>query len=87
MLNLSVTCDGSGPWEYFWFLQPNSTFSSNTTCDKKTVTPKEISREKCSFSVSHWIRNNCAYSLVIVVDDGLTSIIKKVGINVYTGPR
>ena len=42
---------------------------------------------KCIFNVRHWFRDNGAYSVIIVVTDGLSRIAKQIGINVYTGPR
>ena len=87
MLDISVTCDGSGPWAHCWFVRQNYNASINTSCDEIENNHKAISKNKCSFKITKWIRGNGAYSLVIIVDDGLNHIVKQVGINVYTGPR
>ena len=85
ILNLSVSCDGSGPWEHCWFIKQNYTPFNNETCDGRDN--KVISRGKCSFIVTRYIAKNGAYSLVIIVDDGLEHRVKQIGINVYKGPR
>ena len=85
MLNLVVTCDGSGPWRYCNYFPKNASATSQTqSCDG--IATHEISG-KCLFNVQHWFRNNGIHSVIIIVTDGLTKIQKKVGITVFTGPR
>ena len=92
ILDLSVTCDGSGPWKYCHYITTqNSSAShniSNISCESSEMWLSEDTISgKCIFNVRHWFRDNGAYSVIIVVTDGLTRIAKQVGINVYTGPR
>ena len=87
MLDLSITCDGSGPWEYCWVVKPNYTVPNNVTCDEVPGAYKTILNGICSFNVSRYLSRNGEYSLILIVDDGLKHIVKQVGINVFNGPR
>lgn len=87
MLDLSITCDGSGPWEYCWVVKPNYTVPNNVTCDEVPGAYKTILSGICSFNVSRYLSRNGEYSLILIVDDGLKHIVKQVGINVFNGPR
>ena len=87
MLDLSITCDGSGPWEYCWVVKPNYTVPNNVTCDEVPGAYKTTLSGICSFNVSRYLSKNGEYSLILIVDDGLKHIVKQVGINVFNGPR
>ena len=86
ILNLSITCDGSGPWDHCWFLEQNYTVFGNETCDGRRT--RIISKGKCSFNVTqYYFAKNGEYSIVVIVDDGLVHKVKQIGVNVYKGPR
>ena len=86
MLELGVTCDGSGPWEHCYFFKPeNYTMSGNETCEQ--ADNKATSKGKCNFTVVQYLRNNGEYRLILIVDDGLSHSVKQIGINVYKEPR
>ena len=83
IMNLAVTCDGSGPWKYCYYFQNNVTESNNMSCDPWIHIPPG----KCDFYIQHWFPKNGIHGVIIVVDDGLTKIKKEVAITVITGPR
>ena len=86
MLDLEVTCDGSGPWEHCYFFKPeNYTMSGNETCEQ--ADNKAVSKGVCDFPVIQYLRQKGEYRLILIVDDGLTHIVKQIGINVYKDPR
>ena len=72
ILDLSVTCDGSGPWKYCHYITTqNSSAShniSNISCESSEMWLSEDTISgKCIFNVRHWFRDNGAYS---VINDG-----------------
>ena len=83
MLNLRITCDGSGPWKYCYYFQDNVLAPNDRSC----AIWNHIPPGECVFYVQHWFRKNGIHGVIIVVDDGLTRIEKEVAITVITGPR
>ena len=83
IMNLAVTCDGSGPWKYCYYFQNNVSAPNDRSCDSWNHIPAG----KCVFYIQHWFPKNGIHGVVIVVDDGLTKIKRQVAITVITGPR
>ena len=83
IMNLTVTCDGSGPWKYCYYFQNNATKPNNMSCKNW----HHIPRGKCDFYIQHWFPKNGIHSVIIVVDDGLSKIQQEVAITVITEPR
>ena len=83
MLDLSVVCDGTGPWTYCWYFQDvNYNKTGKENCDLVSTVSS-----KCEFPILWYFRNAGSTALIIVIDDGLTHIVKQVAVVVYDVPR
>lgn len=82
MLDLSVVCDGTGPWTYCWYFQDvNYNKTGRENCESVSTVSS-----KCEFPVLWYFRNAGSTALIIVIDDGLTHIVKQVAVVVYDVP-
>jgi len=82
MLDLTVTCDGSGPWNTCWYFRD---VSYNKTGSEICQTVSVVAG-KCEFPILWYFRNSGSTALIIVVDDGLNHIVKQVAVVVYDVP-
>ena len=83
MLDLSVKCDGTGPWTYCWYFRD---VSYNKTGIERCESVSTLSG-KCEFPILWYFRNAGSSALIIVVDGGLKHIVKQVAVVVYDVPR
>lgn len=82
LLNLTVSCDGTGPWTYCWSIKgPSYNSTGNETCDDGYETTST-----CNFPIVWYLRNPGQSAVLIVIDNVLNHIVKQVGINVYDVP-
>ena len=83
MLDLTVTCDGSGPWNYCWhFRDVTYNKTGNEQCDSYSTVSN-----KCEFPILWYFRNSGSEALIIIVDDGLSHLVHQVAVIVYDTPR
>ena len=83
MLDLTVTCDGTGPWNYCWYFRD---VTYNKTGDEQCDSISLVSG-KCEFPILWYFRNSGSEALIIIVDDGLSHLVHQVAVIVYDTPR
>jgi len=82
LLNLTVNCDGTGPFETCWTIKgPNYNSTGNETCTQGTET-----WNVCQFPIQWYFRRPGQSAIIIIVDNVLNHEVKQVGINVYDVP-
>ena len=83
MLDLTVTCDGSGPWKTCWYFRDvNYNKTGSEVCETVSLV-----QGKCEFPILWYFRNPGSTALIIIVDDGLKHIVKQVAVVTYDVPR
>lgn len=79
LLDLEVTCDGSGPWRYCWSIKQNGyNVSGQETC----LDPQAMVTD-CSFPVVWYFRDAGIYDVLLVLSNGVSIQRELVHINVY----
>ena len=85
MLDLTMTCDGTGPWNYCWYFKDvDYNKTGKETCKDTGVSTVS---KTCEFPVLWYFRNAGKTALIVVVDDGLEHQVKQVGVIIYDVPR
>ena len=79
LLDLSLHCDGSGPWEYCWSIKDSSyNITGNETCND----PSRL-EDACVFPIIWYFRNFGAYTVFLQISNGVATTRKLVHINIY----
>ncbi|KAF8766579.1 Transmembrane protein 130 like protein [Argiope bruennichi] len=77
LLDLDITCNGSGPVEYCWkVLPPNENYTNLTCSDLDTATD-------CAFPILYYFRDSGDYLLAIHVNNLVTSLQRDVEVHIY----
>ncbi|GFR18569.1 uncharacterized protein TNCT_473971 [Trichonephila clavata] len=79
LLDLDISCNGSGPVDYCWKILPPSKNSSNFSCTD-VVTSTE-----CSFPILYYFRDSGDYQLAIHVNNLITSLEREIEVHIYDG--
>ncbi|XP_015588603.1 uncharacterized protein LOC107264636 isoform X2 [Cephus cinctus] len=78
MLNLNVTCEGSGPFiRCLQFHRGNYNVTGNETCGDGERKPN------CNFSIIHYFLEPSDYTIVIILTNDISTNIHPVTINIY----
>lgn len=77
LLDLDVSCTGSGPFEYCWRIFQPFEDVTNLTCPSPVVTTK------CSFPIIYYFHDSGNYRVAILVDNYVASIQRNVEVHVY----
>ncbi len=79
MLDITLFCDGSGPWDMCWSIKPNPyNATGNETCEH----PEQVTTN-CSFPVIWYFREAGMSDILAIVDNGISKEIKVIHVNVY----
>ncbi|CAL1271274.1 unnamed protein product [Larinioides sclopetarius] len=77
LLDLDITCNGSGPVEYCWKVLPPKGNYTNLTCsDLDTAT-------NCAFPILYYFRDSGDYLLAIHVNNLVTSLQRDIEVHIY----
>jgi len=79
LLDLEVTCDGSGPWRYCWSIKQNG---YNVSGQELCLDPQSMVTD-CSFPVVWYFREAGTYDVLLVLSNGVSIQRELVNINVY----
>jgi len=79
LLDLEVTCDGSGPWRYCWSIKQNG---YNVSGQEACLDP-QVMMTDCSFPVVWYFREAGTYDVLLVLSNGVSIQRELVNINVY----
>ena len=79
LLDLEVTCDGSGPWRYCWSIKQNG---YNVSGEEICLDPQAMVTD-CSFPVVWYFREAGTYDVLLVLSNGVSIQRELVNINVY----
>ncbi|XP_075231572.1 uncharacterized protein LOC142330268 [Lycorma delicatula] len=78
MLNLGVSCNGSGPFSKCVQMYPGEYHViGNETCDNERFL------SECKFSIVHYFKKAETYTLVIIVSNEVSKTITPVAVNIY----
>ncbi|GFS29012.1 transmembrane protein 130 [Nephila pilipes] len=77
LLDLDISCNGSGPVEYCWKILPPKKNTSNFSCSD-VVTSTE-----CSFPILYYFRDSGDYLLAIHINNLITSLQRDVEVHIY----
>jgi len=82
MLELNLTCDGSGPWEICWSITAEVPYNStgNETCgdyDAITLT------DSCSYPVTWFFRESGNHDILAIVDNGVSHAVQVIYADMY----
>lgn len=79
LLDLSLTCDGTGPWTYCWSVRDKDyNITGNETCSSP-----EILLDECSFPIMWYFRTDGIFNVLLVVSNGLTVHRQIIHVNIY----
>ena len=79
LLDLGVSCDGSGPWNFCWSVKKAGyNLTGNETCFDP-----QIVQTSCQFRVVWYFRSAGLSNVLLVVENGISKKVKLMGINVY----
>lgn len=82
LLNLTVHCNGSGPWQYCVAVYPGRyNVTGNETCQDPVVT------SDCTVPIVRYLRDNGTYTAVSVLSNAVSRRVTPVAITVYTAAR
>ncbi|XP_025423699.1 uncharacterized protein LOC112693034 [Sipha flava] len=78
MLNLQVSCNGSGPFRYCaHYVQGPYNVTGNEVC------PSEKNLILCQMQFFHYLREPTNYTLVVITANDVSKIVTPIGINIY----
>ena len=82
MLELNLTCDGSGPWQICWQITKEVPYNAtgNETCgdyDVVTLT------DSCSYPVTWFFRESGNHDILAVVDNGVSHVVQVIYAEMY----
>ncbi|VVC38463.1 Hypothetical protein CINCED_3A023853 [Cinara cedri] len=78
MLNLQVSCNGSGPFRYCaYYVQGPHNITGNETCQW------ENNLIQCQTVFFHYFRQPTNYTLVVIIANDVSKVITPIGINIY----
>ncbi|KAG8178405.1 hypothetical protein JTE90_005295 [Oedothorax gibbosus] len=79
LLNLDISCNGSGPVEYCWKVLPtvHGTNQTNLSC------ADPVAVNDCSFPILYYFRDSGDYRLAIYVSNLVTSLQRDVEVHIY----
>ncbi|XP_014472594.1 PREDICTED: uncharacterized protein LOC106743348 [Dinoponera quadriceps] len=78
MLNLNITCRGSGPFhKCLLFHRGKYNITGNETCDNVEPLPT------CNFSIIHYFLEPSVYTIIIVLNNEVSTQIYPLTINIY----
>ncbi len=81
MVDLTVTCDGTGPWYSCWdHVAPDYNVTGNETCRPDEVILME---DSCQFSVLWYFSKPDSYGFLVRGSNGLSGTAEVVTVNVY----
>ena len=83
LLDLTVSCDGSGPWEYCWSIH---TQGYNVTGNETCVNPQPLV-SLCEFPTVWYFRQAGIFDVLVIIRNGVTSLRHVVHVNIYKTPR
>ncbi|XP_037069535.1 uncharacterized protein LOC119090916 [Pollicipes pollicipes] len=82
LLNLTVHCNGTGPWNYCVNVYSGRyNVTGNETCPYPSVTAE------CSVGIVRYLRDNGTYTAVSVLSNAVSRRVTPVAITVYTAAR
>lgn len=80
MLNLNVTCKGSGPFrKCLQFHRGKYNVTGNETCDNAEHL------HTCNFSIIHYFLEPSVYTILIILNNEVSTQIYPLTINIYKG--
>jgi hypothetical protein len=82
LLRLNVSCLGSGPWTYCTHAHDGP---YNVTGQETCVVP--LTLYVCEFRLVHYFPGAGAYTMVIVLKNGISKTVKSIAVNVYDGKK
>ncbi|XP_035227414.1 uncharacterized protein LOC118199631 [Stegodyphus dumicola] len=77
LLDLDITCNGSGPVDYCWKILPPKENETNLSC----IEP--VSANECSFPIIYYFHESGDYMLAIYVDNLVSSVQRNIEIHIY----
>ncbi|CAG0917806.1 unnamed protein product [Notodromas monacha] len=78
LLRLNVSCAGTGPWKRCWLPK---TGSYNVTNKETCLMP--VTQYVCDFGVVHYFPTHGVYTMVLVMENSVSKIVKAIAVNVY----
>ncbi|XP_022235916.1 uncharacterized protein LOC111083592 [Limulus polyphemus] len=81
MLNLKVSCSGSGPYEYCWKIFDTGERPVNVTCPEPVVT------SNCSFLIVHYFSNPGSYHIGMFIANDITHLQRGLDVHIYDVSR
>jgi hypothetical protein len=82
LLDLNVSCAGSGPYSYCWQLKPAPyNHTGNETCQMPLVT------NDCEFPVTRYFQQPGTYSLLVIISNDVSRVVNQSSIHVYVVHR
>jgi len=81
MLSLNVTCKGSGPFsKCLQFHRGKYNATGNETCDYV-----DLNLHSCNFSIIHYFLEPGVYTILIILNNEVSTQIYPLTINIYKG--
>ncbi|XP_042908746.2 uncharacterized protein [Parasteatoda tepidariorum] len=77
LLDLEVSCNGSGPVDYCWKLLPSSENQTNLSCSDPATSPE------CTIPILYYFRNSGDFQLAIYVSNLVSSMQRNVQVHIY----
>lgn len=78
ILNISVSCNGSSPFKFCVLLRPGLyNITGNETCHEETIL------RNCSFEIQHLFKRPSEYTLVVIISNEVSRVIKPIAVNIY----
>ncbi|GIX69702.1 uncharacterized protein CDAR_477932 [Caerostris darwini] len=77
LLDLDISCNGSGPVEYCWKILPPNKNNTNLTCSDP-----DTARD-CGFPVLYYFRDSGDYLLALHVNNLVTSLQRDIEVHIY----
>ena len=78
LLDLNVSCAGSGPYTYCWQVKPGSyNRTGNETCESPTVT------NSCEFPITRYFAQPGHYNLLVIINNDVSRVVNQSSVFVY----
>ncbi|XP_076331542.1 uncharacterized protein LOC143236825 isoform X2 [Tachypleus tridentatus] len=81
MLNLNISCSGSGPFEYCWKIFDEGKYPVNLTCPEPVVT------SNCSFLIVHYFSNPGSYHIGMYLANDINHLQRGMDVHIYDVSR
>jgi len=79
LIDLNLSCDGTGPWGFCWFLvEQGYNITGNETCNSRIHTSNE-----CDFSIMRYYKTADTYNLLVIVSNDVSSHLQVVAVTIY----